>query len=219
MKRRTSLLVLCIASACASCALLGDQTHTSAAPDGPLPRGVRAVRPAGRLTWHGFQIGGRPRRFVIERGDGALELDGRPVCWDQHLIGPLLPCLPVLMGAGTRVALAQIELRAAGNAMPLAVRPAEFRMLPTGASTWIAPTRCGRAASRPGALDLDAAHALDPDAPVELRDGEAIWIEFAARSAEQSAFHVRVPPGLSPTAAALELPMRVEESSFLWWGL
>lgn len=171
---------------CASCGLLGSTTqYELVAHDAPACVAVEDV--GGRVVGFGLvylATDAEPACVRLREADLELLVRTRGISWDQWLFGPVVPCLPVLMGASTyrREVRLDVEVVRATAPVVLDADAATLR-LPREVTSRLASVE------RDDATVFARAEAGDvPCAPQTLAVGESLGLTFDSAADDPRAF-------------------------------
>jgi len=122
-----------------------------------------------------LRLGGSPGAIRVESHGSVLEVRSRVFAWDQHFVGPILPVIPVLMGAGTYTWQLGLELRAASDSQPVTLALEDVLVTTAGTGASQRPTSWS-----PGEHDDMATPTLPlpVGAPVTLAPGTWAWVNY-----------------------------------------
>jgi hypothetical protein len=201
-----------------SCAMVGSVEHYEAKTQNATSP-YATIEDVDSLFFRsglGTVIGGKPKALVVRRLDHKFSLRGRSISWDQDWIGPLLPILPVPMGASTRQPLVELELHLLKGSLELSL--SDVSVAASGSTDLLEPQRwcvSNKASANPREL------YLYPDAPLAVRSGDYVWLEYGLRTLATQQFEVEINPILTGVVetSGPRFPFVRTHARFFAWGL
>jgi hypothetical protein len=172
-------LVVGAALATSSCSMIGTVDHFEPVLSQARGADVRVRRyMTGQWLW--FCVGGDGIGFEVTRSDGKLLVSSPSYSWDQDLMGPILPILPVPMGAGSYRPTIELRIEAIDGGSRLLWRDA-LTICADGSHQDIAPSSWVRD-GEPIA-----------EAFIELSEGDEVLLSYPAHNRTTSRFQLRLP--------------------------
>jgi hypothetical protein len=181
-RRLVSYLLVVVALAVSSCSMIGTVAHFEPVLGRESSPDVRVhhYMTSERL---GFCVGGDGVGFEVTRPDGKLLVSSPSYSWDQDFMGPILPILPVLVGAGTYRPTVELRIEAIDAATPLLLRREQLTIRAGGSDEDVIPsiwTKDGEPIS---------------DDSIALSEGTELSLTYPTQNRATTAFQLRLPRG------------------------
>jgi hypothetical protein len=213
---RGASLALALGSAVdvSSCCMLGHQDYFSPVADSASRPDVEVRDSSIQVAPIALMLGRQPGAFIVRCGQSSrVRIESVPFSWDPYSFGPLLPVIPVLMGAGMALPL-EIQLTALDG--PLLLVPNEVRITTSPRGEEAAPIACNQ-----GRLREKEQAIADLGMLFQIEEGKALSMQYPFRPHEIDAFEVCLRTIDPQDHSAVERRLRFQRSGsvFLGWVL